>query len=442
MNIKLRCPGCKLKNYWLPILVGAVFILQLISPYRGWVILLVGMGGLLLLSTVWVRSLAAHLRFTREMRFGWAQVGDRLVERFTLANGGKLPALWVEIGDQSTMPGYNASRGTGVGAESSIRWHKESVCLRRGLFYLGPTCLKTGDPFGVYEVTKTYAASLPLLVLPPIVPLPAIEVAPGGRMGEGTPRLHTLERTVSASSVRPYLPGDSQRWIHWKTSARRDALFVRSFDGTPAGDWWILLNMDRHVQSGTGEDSTAEVGVILAASLADRGLRAGKAVGLLAHGKELAWLPPREGAGQRWEILRSLALVSQGPRSLSDLLDRIRPVLRQRDSLVIITPSQDRTWVEDLLTLMRRGAVPTVLQVKEPRSADPEGQRIQPDEDAGSTLEDLLTQWGVAHYTMTRDLLDRPEARPGKQGQWQWKVLGTGRVVPVHQPADASWKAL
>ncbi|MFP4343246.1 MAG: DUF58 domain-containing protein [Anaerolineales bacterium] len=429
----------KLNTRVLPFLVGLLVLLQLFSPYRGWVILLVGLGGAWALSSLWLWILSRNLHLLREMRFGWAQVGDRLVERFTLHNSSHLPAFWVEIEDRSTMPNYAASRGTGVDADSYIRWHKESYCTRRGLFYLGPTFVETGDPFGIYTVRLEYPQTMPLLVLPPIVPLPQIQVAPGGRTGEGRPRATALDRTVSVSSVREYAPGDSRRWIHWKTSARRDGLFVRTFDGTPAADWWVLLDMNRHVQAGEGENSTEELGVILAASLADRGIRNRRAVGLMAHGEDLAWLPPQEGDGQRWEILRSLALARPGDRPLSELLHRIRPALRQRTSIIIITPSVSGLWVEDLLRLLRRGAVPTVLLL-DPYSFGAPGS----DEEKSNlkATEALLTQAGITHYTITRDLLDHPDVQPGDRGQWEWRVLGTGKAVPVKKPVDASWEVL
>ena len=171
--------------------------------------MLFGMGAAWLLSYLWARSLARGLRLVREMRFGWVQVGDRLVERFTLFNDGWAPALWVELVDHSTLPDYQVGRGTHVGSERSVRWHTDALCTRRGLFSLGPASLETGDPFGLYTVTLDYPASLPLMVLPPIVPLPSIEVSPGGRIGEGLPRTDALERTVSAASIREYAPGDS-----------------------------------------------------------------------------------------------------------------------------------------------------------------------------------------------------------------------------------------
>lgn len=427
-------PTLKLNNWLLPILVGALLLMQVLAPYRGWMALLVGLGGLWAISAYWAYALRRQLSLSREMRFGWAQVGDRLIERFSLVNDAPLPALWVEVQDLSTVPGYQASRGTGVGSRSSIRWHRESLCSRRGLFYLGPTDIRTGDPFGIYTVTLHYPASLPLLVLPPIVPLPAIEVAPGGRSGEGRPRANAWDRVVSASSARPYVPGDSRRWVHWKLSARQGELFVRLFDGTPAGDWWILLDMDVRAQVGEGEDSTDELGVILAASLADRGLRARRAVGLLAHGEDLAWLPPQGGEGQRWEILRTLALVKRGKRPLAELLQRVRPALGQRTTLIIITPSVEGAWLETLVPLLRSGVVPTVLLL-DPVSFGGAGN--------AAATKAALDQLGVANSIISQDLLDHPKARPGVRGQWEWKVLGTGKAVPVQRStSDSPWKVL
>jgi len=432
--MKSQKSSVKLNNWLLPILVGLVLLLQIFLPYKGWMALLVGLGGLWAISTYWAFSLRAKLSLTREMRFGWAQVGDRLIERFNLANDAALPALWVEVEDLSTLPGYRASRGTGVASRSSIRWHRESVCTRRGLFYLGPTNVRTGDPFGVYTVALSYPASMPLLVLPPIVPLPPIEVAPGGRSGEGRPRANALDRVVSASSVRPYVPGDSRRWVHWKLSAHHQELYVRLFDGTPAGDWWILLDMDARVQVGVGENSTDELGVILAASLADRGLRARRAVGLVAHGEELVWLPPQSGEGQRWEILRTLALVNRGRRSLSELLQRVQPTLGQRTTLIIITPAVEGPWLEKLVPLLRRGVVPTVLLL-DPVSFGGSG--------SVAAARATLNQLGVANVVITQDLLDHPLAHPGVQGHWEWKVLGTGKAVPVQRSAsDTLWRSL
>lgn len=426
-------PRLKLNSWLAPALVVLLLFLQLLTPYRGWQILLVGLGGAWGLSYLWSRTLARRLRLTREQRFGWAQVGDRLVERFTLENNGPLPALWVEVVDYSTLPGYRVGRGTGVAADSAIRWHTEALCSRRGLFVLGPTSLRTGDPLGFYTVTLEYPASTPLLVLPPVVPLPTIEVAPGGRAGEGRPRANAPERTVSAAGVREYVPGDSFRWIHWPTSARRGELYVRLFESTPAGDVWVCLDLDRRVQLGEGADSTEEHGVILAASLADRELRTGQAVGLVTHGQSLVWLKPEAGPGQRWQILQALALVQAGSVAASELLSRVGPSISQRASLIFITPAVDGDWVPALVPLLRRGVVPTVLLL-DPLSFGGTQTVL-----ATTTL---LAQMGVACEVIPRELLDQPATRPGRQGQPEWRVLGTGRAVPLNSVLDTGWRRL
>ena len=417
----------------LPVLVGLLLIMQLVAPYRGWLILLVGLGGSWLVSYFWARSLRRGLNLTRQVRFGWTQVGDRLEERFILSNVGWAPALWVEVIDHSTMPDYRGGRATGVGSHTENRWQPQHICARRGLFTLGPTTLQTGDPFGLYTVTLHYPDSTALTVTPPVVPLPAIEVAPGGRAGAGRPRPNAFEHTVSAAGVRSYVPGDTLHAIHWPTSARRGSLFVRLFDNTPAGDWWIFLDVERRVQAGQGQTATEEHGVILAASLADRGQRLGRATGLAAQGETLVWLPPQVGDSQRRAILQALARVEPGSLALGELLARTRPALEQMASLILITPAVDGNWIEALMLLLRRGSTATVLLL------DP--LAFGGSADAGGVAA-LLTELGVAHYLITPDLLDRPEARPGQQGAWKWRITPRGRAVPIRRPDEAAWKAL
>jgi len=416
---------------YLPVLVGLLLLLQLLTPYKGWVILLVGLGGAWMVSYLWARSLARGLELAREMRFGCKQVGDHLQECFTLANRGWAPALWVAVLDRSNLPGYRVSTARGVGERALVHWFKRGVCNRRGLYTLGPTSLQTGDPFGLYTVSLNYSTSFTMMVMPPIVHLPTIDVAPGGRTGEGRFMANALDHAVNAASVREYIPGDSLRWIHWPTSARRDAPFVRTFDRMPSSDWWIFLDMDRRVQAGEGQAATEEHGVILAASLADQGLQMGRAVGLVTHGEELDWLPPRLGGDQRWEILRALALVNPGGRSLAEVLARTRSALKQRSSVVIITPDVDGSWLDSMVLLMQRGIVPTVLLL-DSASFGGEG-------DADRTLASLL-ELGVTHYLITPDLLDRPEARPGQIGQW--RRTPQGRWEPKFHHRELAWRKL
>ena len=71
----------KLHTPLVLILCGVLLILVLVDPYKGWTVLFLAFGGAISISYLWARSLAQGLKLKREMRFGWAQVGDQLEER-------------------------------------------------------------------------------------------------------------------------------------------------------------------------------------------------------------------------------------------------------------------------------------------------------------------------------------------------------------------------
>src|SRR5687768_16486427 len=103
----------RLNTKIFPIIAVIAFIMQIVDPSRVWVILLIGIGGAWLVCWWWVRGLARALRFEREIRFDWAQVGDRLEERFTLTNQFILPATSITIHDHSTLVDHRGSVATG-----------------------------------------------------------------------------------------------------------------------------------------------------------------------------------------------------------------------------------------------------------------------------------------------------------------------------------------
>jgi hypothetical protein len=376
------------------------------------------------LSYFWARSLKNGLKLTREMRFGWSQVGDHLQERFYLSNEGWAPAVWMTVWDHSDLAGYRASTVMDIGGNAVRHWFKSGVCERRGLFTIGPTSLRTGDPFGLFEVWLEYSATSNMMVMPPIVSLPAIQVAPGGRVGEGDSLARALEQTVSAAGVREYQAGDSLRFVHWPTSVRRGKFYVRTFDSTPASDYWIFLDLFQDAQAGEGEEATVEHGIILAASLANRFLESGRAVGLAAQGESLIWDTPRLEESQKWQILRSLALAEPGHKPLEDLLAGARGALKYTSSLVIITPDLTGAWLDPLLLYIQRGIIPTVLLLNAPDFGG-EGNL--------SWIQDRLYELNIKFYLIGPDYLDRAERKP---------VLNGGQPQENVEARKMSWRPL
>lgn len=414
-------------------LVVLLILVELIWSEQVWMIFLVALGGVWAFEFLWARSLVRGLRFKRELRYGWVQVGDQLEERFTLFNASRLPALWVQVTDHSSLAGYDANIATGVQGQAETVWRNKHVCERRGAFHIGPTTVLTGTPFGMYSIEFQYAALDSVLVMPPVVPLPEIMVAPGGRAYEGQRRASTFERTVSAVGVREYVHGDTFNAIHWRTSAHADELMVRTFDSTPAGDWLIWLDLDEKAQVGVGENSTLEHAVILAASLAERGLQTGRAVGLIGNARELVWLVPQAGEFQRLHILRALATIEPSPQSLATQITALEQGVDRHASIIFITAALEADWTSPVLSLQSHTNVPTVILL------DPAGYGGT---QSAAALTETLARWGIPHFLITRDWLDRPEAHPGHRGDWEWRVGATGRAIARTAPAEQVWRTL
>ncbi len=421
------------KSRIILVLIAILGILAVIDDYRGWRFLLFVFSLAWGLSYYWAHTLAKNLSLNREMRFGWFQVGDQLEERIRLSNRGNFPALWIEFIDHSTIPGYQVGIVTGLDAHANYHWRSRGLCTRRGLYNLGPSTLRTADPFGFFTVEIHDSGSVTLMVTPPIIPLPTIEVSPGGRVGEGRPRPNSPEKTVNSSSVRAYNYGESLRWIHWRTTARRNDFFVKIFDSNPKGNWWIVLDVEQSVQAGVSPRSTEEHAVILAASLADKGLRSGLAVGLAAHGDPFLWLPPQESGSQRWSILRSLALLSLSQHPVAELLNNLRPSISKNSSLVLITSNTRGDWIQSILTFVWKGNIPTVLLL------DP--QAFGGSADMRPIIHEL-NRFSIRSHLITPDLLDRPESQPGEIGRLRWRVTPSGRAILVNPPSEEAWRAL
>ncbi len=462
MSMSETKPTIRLQRRLPLLLLAVVTLAALLLPSRVWTTLLIGLAGLLIVAYVWARQMAAGLRGRRRLRFGWVSVGDRLSEEFAIENRTPLPALWVEVVDQSNVPGYRVAMVRSVGVAASDRWRSSAVCTRRGQYRLGPWALRTADPFGLFEVVIPYPESEQVIIHPPIysgapVPLPA-----GHSSGQARARSSTHQATINAAGVRAYQPADPRRWIHWPTTARRDALFVRQFDLDAAGDIWLLLDLQQAAHLGPGESrlaggaqggdptsagqgahqasdvearqasdvnaGTEEFAVLLAATLAARALGQNRAVGLAAYGNQPQLAAPNLGQGQQWKLLRALALVTaDGQHDLSRALKDLGQLARRGSAAIIITPSGQLAWLPELLRLAQRSIAPHVVLLDRV-SFGGEGN--------SQAMRDVLRGQGFQATVVKQGDLGQPLEQLERRGYWEFKVTGTGKVVTVRSPLE------
>jgi uncharacterized protein (DUF58 family) len=353
----------------LAALVALWLVLLALALSTGWNAVWVLVHSLALLvvgSALWANWNVAGLELRRRHRARRVQVGDTFVEQAVLeAVAGPSqwwPRLWLELHDASDFPGHHLDGVLSLGPVAHKVWELRSVCTRRGRFTLGPVWVTSGDPFGIFRVSRKLTDGTIVVVYPRTVPLPRFGRVPGELPGGSVQGIRVQFSTPNVASVREYLPGDAFNRIHWPTTARTTRLMVREFELDPTADVWIVLDLDVDAHTGSGLESTEEYAVTAAASLARHLLDQGRAVGLVS---QTATLPADRGPRQLERILEVLALVHASSHlTLAALLSAETSRFARSSTLIIVTSSTAEAWARFCQALGGRGVHTSAVLVE------------------------------------------------------------------------------
>ncbi|WP_436773880.1 DUF58 domain-containing protein [Yinghuangia sp. YIM S09857] len=162
----------------------------------------------------------------------------------------------------------------------------------RGKFTVGPLRLRLADPFGMCELTRSFAARDTLVVTPVVQQLPAVDLG-GEWTGYGDGNSRSLASAGEEDVVpREYRHGDDVRRVHWRSTARRGELMVRREEQSWQNQATLLLDTRLSVHRGEGPSSSFEWAVSTAASIGVHLCRRGYTTHLIAaDGRQLAGPP-------------------------------------------------------------------------------------------------------------------------------------------------------
>ena len=411
------------------ILLAALFVNQIFNPARLWVGIMFGLAVVLAISYFWARQLAGGVSARRHLRGTWVLAGDLLDETFDVENNSGMPAMWVEVIDHSELPGYHVDWVASVDPKGHQSYHTEGRCQHRGVFTIGPWELRTGDPLGLFRVTIDMPEARSILVYPRAMVLPDLHLPRGDAPGAARTNRRTLHTTTNAATVRPYVPGDPLRSIHWRRTAHQGDFMVKEFDIEPSGDLWIALDLDKSVQAGAGAESTLEYAITLTASLATQMLAENRRVGLASQGY---LVPPQNGQLQLWRILEVLAHAAATPNtSMAHLLRDLRQNAGRGRTIVAITASADPAWCGELLHLAGRGNAPAALLLDAPSFAPEDSPQPAAVDGALTALRSLLAEHGVVSHVIDRSFVFRPVHQITRTHTELRTLSATGRVIKV-----------
>lgn len=242
-------------------------------------------------------------------------------------------------GSGSVTPRVFFARVPGL-SRARLRWQGPSP--KRGRYRFRLLDLVTRSPFGLIERRVTMLEPADLTVYP--------------KVGQLTRRWQLLQRQSSETKrgqrhdrsaqqqeyhgMRDYRPGDSPRWIHWRTSARLGELMVKEFEQQSEQDLAVLIDPWLPRSKVTPEQREAlELMIQFAATLCLETCR--------HQGRRLllGWTGPTPGVRQGpasvkllHELLEQLAMMrpsSEG--TLATLFDALPPAMLREAVLVVVS---------------------------------------------------------------------------------------------------------
>src|SRR6478752_122831 len=141
------------------------------------------------------------------------------------------PGTWEDTlpkGVTGISHGIFPAVGSGLaGVDKLVELEYTVTGARRGIHSLGPLVVTSTDPFGLTRRRTVFTERTSVTMAPAIIELSALT----NLLGDAGGTLHTQNNQLGQGAdnlvARPYVPGDSMRRIHWRSTAHRGELMVR-----------------------------------------------------------------------------------------------------------------------------------------------------------------------------------------------------------------------
>ncbi|MFI8082185.1 DUF58 domain-containing protein [Kitasatospora sp. NPDC086009] len=328
--------------------------------------------------------------------------GEPITVRITVRHDGRIGRLDPAV---ALGPGVALTAVTVGATEVDLVLRAE----RWGRWTLGSVDIDVYDAGGLARRTvRTDLGTVDVFPVPSAARLTPIPVRLPERLGEHTT---AHEGTgVEVVGVRPHVPGERQRRIHWPSTTRRDAVQINQFAAERAADAVVLLDtLADFLDAATGRSSLDET-LRAAGGLTRAYLRRHDRVGLIAVGGKLRWLAAGSGDRHFYRMVESVLEVRQDRGHRGPLVPRLPAAALPGHALVYAFTSLADQRILDVLGQVRDRGNPLV--VVEVPAGEP---AVEPGDEIGAVA---LRLWHAEREAMRSALRARgiPVARytPGE----------------------------
>ncbi|MFD0273989.1 DUF58 domain-containing protein [Kitasatospora sp. NPDC127111] len=328
--------------------------------------------------------------------------GEPVTVRITVRHDGRIGPLDPTV---ALGPGVTLQALTVGAAEVDLVVRADSW----GRWTLGTVDVDVYDSGGLTRRTvRAELGTVDVFPVPSAARLTPIPVRLPERLGEHTT---AHEGTgVEVVGVRPYVPGERQRRIHWPSTTRRDAVQINQFAAERAADAVVLLDTLADFRDAATGLSSLDETLRAAGGLTRAYLHRHDRVGLIAVGGRLRWLTAGTGERQFYRMVESVLEVRQDRRHRGRVVPRFPPAALPGHALVYAFTSLADQRILDVLGQVRDRGNPLV--VVEIPAGEP---AVEPGDEVGALA---LRLWHAEREAMRSALRARgvPVARytPGE----------------------------
>ena len=171
---------------------------------------------------------------------------------------------------------------------------------------------------------------------------------------------------LELADVRPWVPGDHARRMHWRATARRGEPFVAERHPERAAD--VLIFVDTFADIAGAREGALTLAIRAAAGLAEAHLRVRDRVGVVTFGGVLHWLAPGSGVTHALRIADALASSEVFMSYVAHDVTMVPPAILPSRALVLaITPLLDERGARACSTCARAATTSPSSRSTRPR---------------------------------------------------------------------------
>lgn len=291
------------------------------------------------------------LRATRQLP-DRVSAGDTVTVRVVVANQRKRLATWALVAEdrvERVAPQFNAKEDTttaqvifpcvAAGEEQGVSYRL--ALSRRGRYRLGPLELSTGFPFGFLRGSLRESVESEVLAVPRVGRLTRRwhQQLESMRVGQQRSRRRRGMGDGDYYGLREWRPGDSRRWIHWRTSAKVGGLSVLQFEEVRHQDLALVVDLWQPDEPSDEDAAQVELAVSFAATVVvEVGQRGVSQLAVAVTGANLDCWSAQASRTLSQQILGRLAVVEAARKpDLAGAIERIEQRMRTGARVLIIS---------------------------------------------------------------------------------------------------------